>query len=200
MNYLIGISGKSNHGKDSLALFLKDNFLNSYSIAHTDTICFADKLKRITADILDVDYHYVNDQDGKIKEIDHMGGITGRRADQIVGTDIARKIYPDVWVYHYSKRIHDAFHNNNNMIVFTPDVRFENEYEYIKNIWRYDDNIKPVLIRVFRPGFNIVSGVDHLSERSLDHINGWDYKVTADNLEHLKTQAGIIYKLIVKSN
>ena len=198
MNYIIGISGKAGHGKDSLANFLRDLFHQNNSPLIRN-ICFADKLKEVTANILDVEYYYVDDQAGKTEEIEHMGGITGREADQIVGTDVARKINPNVWVYHYDQAIRDllSVKRKCDLVILTPDVRFENEYEYIKNVDCYM-NIKPVLIRVFRPGFNIGSGVNHLSERSLDHIDDWDYKLEAENLPMLKMQAERIYKLIIK--
>lgn len=197
MNYLIGISGKAGHGKDSLAGFLEEMFLFDKTPAHH--VSFAEKLKRITADILDVDYHYVNDEDGKLKEIKHMGGITGREADQVVGTDIARKINPDVWVYHYNKIIYEilSIERDYDIAILTSDVRFKNEYEYIRNIGR-NIGIKSALIRVIRPGYIINFGAEHESETALDYIDDWDYKVTVDSLQEMKKQAEKIYRLIVK--
>lgn len=192
MNYLIGISGKAGHGKDSFAGSLEKMFFSGNIL--TFTVYFAEKLKRITADILDVDYHYVDDKVGKIEEIKHMGGITGREADQVVGTDIARKINPDVWIYHYNKRIREllSIGCNYDMVILTPDVRFENEYKYIKNLGRNTD-IKSTLIRVVRPGYTINFGAEHESETALDHIDDWDYKVVAEDLIELKRQAKVIF-------
>lgn len=199
MNFLIGISGKAGHGKDSLAGFLREMFLDhSEDIIHT--VCFADKLKKITADILDVNYYYVHDQAGKLEEIEHMGGITGRKADQIIGTDIARAIYPNVWVYHYDLSVRDFFFtagSEDNYIIFTPDVRFQNEYDYIKNLNCYTD-IEPILIRVVRPEFHIIHGSEHASETGLDHINQWDYRVAACDLEQLKEQAKEVFRMITE--
>lgn len=199
MNYLIGISGKAENGKDSLASFLGEMFYSDKVVVAIHSVSFAEKLKRITADILDVDYHYVNDEAGKLKEIKHMGGITGREADQVIGTDVARKINPDVWVYHYNKRIRSflSIKRDCDMVILTSDVRFKNEYEYIRNIGR-NIGIKSVLIRVIRPGHNIDFGAEHESEIALDHIDDWDYKVVAEDLIELKKQAEKIYKLIVK--
>jgi hypothetical protein len=196
MNYLIGISGKAGHGKDSLAGSLEKMFHSDKIFVQT--VYFAEKLKRITADILDVDYHYVDDGVGKITEIKHMGGITGREADQVVGTDIARKIYPDVWIYHYNKRIRGFLSiKHDDMVILTPDVRFENEYKYIKNIGR-NINIESALIRVVRPGYTINFGAEHESETALDHIDDWDYKIVAEDLIELKRQAKIIFDNIMK--
>ncbi len=199
MNYLIGISGKAGHGKDSLASFLRATFYSDKITVSIRSVSFAEKLKRITADILDVDYHYVNDEVGKLKEIKHMGGITGREADQVVGTDVARKINPDVWIYHYNKRVREilSYECDHDVVILTADVRFENEYEYIKNIGR-NIGIKSVLIRVWRPGFSIGHGSEHSSETDLDHINDWDYKVVAEDLTELQRRAEEVYKSIVK--
>ena len=197
MNYLIGISGKAGHGKDSLASFLEEMFL--FDKIPVNTVCFAEKLKRIAADILDVDYHYVDDEIGKLTEIKHMGGITGRETDQVVGTDIARKINPDVWIYHYNKRIREllSIKRNYDMVILTPDVRFENEYKYIKDIGRNID-IESALIRVIRPGYTINLGAEHESETALDHIDDWDYKAVAEDLIELKRRAKVIFDDIMK--
>lgn len=199
MDYVIGISGKAGHGKDSLAGFLGAAFHHDKAAVSTRSVSFAEKLKRITADILDVDYYYVDDGAGKLKEIKHMGGVTGRKADQVVGTDVARKIYSDVWIYHYNKRIREllSYECDHDVVILTADVRFENEYEYVKNIGR-DIGIKSVLIRVVRPGFSIDHGSEHSSETALDHIDDWDHKIVAEDLIELQRRAEEVYKLIVK--
>jgi hypothetical protein len=199
MNYLIGVSGKAGHGKDSVVSFLKQCLVEDGDSVAYKEIKYADKLKEIVADLLDVDMWYMNDQAGKETAIPHMGGITGRRALQIFGTDIARQIFSDIWVYHYTKAVSNFFTVSidiDHHIVFTSDVRFENEYNAIK---RYKDvlTIKPVLIRVIRPGFSIVGGENHASETGLDHINGWDYKLVAKNLTELGEQTREIYESII---
>lgn len=202
MNYLIGISGKAGHGKDSLAYFLKELFYHNMKNVYTRRIGFADKLKEVTANLLYTDIWNVSDQAGKQMSISHMGDITGRKALQIIGTDIARNIYPDIWVFHYRLRVRDFFCEakiDTNHIVFTSDVRFKNEYECVYN-FEEDNiiNVKPILIRVWRPGFDIGHGSEHESETALDHIDDWDYKVVAENLTELKKQAEEVYKSIVK--
>ena len=199
MNYIIGVSGKAGHGKDSVVSVLKQCIReDGLGVEYCD-IKFADKLKEITADLLDVSDWHMNDQVGKETSIDHMGGITGRRSLQIIGTDIARNIFKDIWVYHYQNQVSRFFRLNSKIdhhIVFTSDVRFENEYNAIRS---YKDGltVKPVLIRVVRPGFSIVDN-NHASETGLDHINDWDYKIVAEDLTELGKQARNIYESIVK--
>jgi len=201
MNYLIGVSGKAGHGKDSVVSFLKQFLAEDGvgNIEHCD-IGFADKLKEITGDLLDVLPWYMNDQAGKETEIEHMGGITGRRALQIVGTDIARSIYEDIWTYHYLSKVYDYFASittiPDSIFVFTSDVRFKNEYQVIKDYQTLAT--KSILIRVVRPGFNIGHGVNHLSETQLDDVNDWDYKIVAEDLTELGKKTREIYELIVE--
>ena len=203
MNYLIGVSGKAGHGKDSVVSFLKQCLVEDYGSGNVEyvDIKFADKLKEITADLLDVLPWYMNDQAGKETGIEHMGGITGRRALQIIGTDVARSIYQDVWVYHYMDKVTDYFASivtiPDSVFVFTSDVRFKNEYDAVK---KYEGslNVKPILIRVVRPGFNIGHGVNHLSETQLDDVNDWDYKLVAEDLTELGKMTREVYKSIVE--
>ena len=198
MNYLIGVSGKAGHGKDSVISFLKQYLVEDGVHLEWADIKFADKLKEITADLLDVDTWYMNDQAGKETAIEHMGDITGRRALQIIGTDIARELYSDIWVYHYLDKVYDFFSHDyiaDNSFVFTSDVRFENEYQVIKD---YETpNTKSILIRVIRPGFSIVGGENHASETGLDHINGWDYKLTAYDLTELSRMTKEVYRTLM---
>ena len=204
MNYLIGISGKAGHGKDSVAEVLEKLFIDDGTKMECTTLKFADKLKDITSELLDVSDWHVRDAVGKEKEIQHMGGVTSRKALQFIGTNVAREIFPDIWVYHYMKFV-DQFFNlaatSANCIIFTTDVRFENEYNAIKDyggkLWKS----KSVLIRVVRPGFSYKSiDNDHPSETGLDHIDDWDYKIVAENMFELIEETEKVYKLIVEQS
>lgn len=197
MNYLIGISGKAGHGKDSLADFLDDVFCKKYHGCYSERIGFADKLKEFAADLLDVDYDSVDTQAGKLTEISHMGNITGRQVLLTLGTEIGRQIYSDIWVYHYKKKVNDSFNLRNTDVVFTSDLRFQNEYDAIKG-YKETLGVKPITIRVIRPDF-VMSGTEHHpSETGLDRIDKWNYKIVADNLDELKKEAEKIFALIVK--
>ena len=165
MNYLIGISGKAGHGKDSLGDFLMGMFQEDDR--YCERIGFADKLKEITADLLDVEYRFVDTQDGKVEEIPHMGNITGRKAS--CGIDV----------------------------IFTNDLRFQNEYDCIKK-YNGHRTIKPFIIRVVRPDFLMPDITEHSSETGLDHIDDWDYVAVADDLVELKCEAHKIYERILR--
>jgi hypothetical protein len=201
MNLIIGISGKAQHGKDSFAKFLKSYFYHKMNRVFVKRICFADKLKEVTARLLYVDDWHMNDDVGKLKGIDHMGGITGREALQIIGTDIAREIYPDMWVFHYGetiKRFLSTTIVEDNNIILTPDMRFENEYDYIKDLNK-DINIRSVTIRVIRPNYLITTGSSHLSETGLDHIDDWDFVVREHSLTGLELAASQVGEEIMIS-
>jgi hypothetical protein len=199
MNYLIGISGKAGHGKDSVAKAIEQCFIDDGTKMEILTIKFADKLKDITAELLDINEFFMEDQVAKNKELHHMGGITARKALQFMGTEIGRNIYEDIWVYHYLKDVGRFFALSNmaaNCICLTTDVRFENEYKAIKNykskLWK----VKKVLVRVVRPGFSYDIDNNHPSETGLDHIDDWDYKIIANNMAELVEETKKVYKLI----
>ncbi len=199
MNYLIGISGKAGHGKDSLADFLKEMFCEKYHGCYIQRIGFSDKLKEVAADLLDVDYDSVDTQVGKLTEIPHMGNITGRQVLLTLGTEIGRQIYPDIWVFHYKKKVDNSFRKFNTDVIFTNDLRFQNEYGAIKGYKEHKYlRVKSIIIRVIRPDFVIPGTEYHSSETSLDHIDDWDYKIVADSLDELKKEAEKIFALIVK--
>lgn len=196
MNYLIGISGKAGHGKDSTADILADCFVEG--AVEMTTFKFADSLKNLTARLLDVDDNFVNDQELKGTPLQHMGGVTPRKALQYIGTEIGRNIYDNIWVYHYLKTVDRFFgyaRPDVSCIVFTTDVRFENEYNAIKNYRNSLWETKNVLIRVVRPGF-VAKNIDvnHPSETGLDHVNDWDYKIIASDMNELKEGVWRVYK------
>jgi hypothetical protein len=199
MNYLIGISGKAGHGKDSVADILSDYFIE-YP-ADMTTLKIADSLKNLTARLLDVHDNFVNDQELKATPLQHMGGITPRKALQFIGTEVGRNLYHDIWVYHYLKSVDRFFcfaRPDVSSVVFTTDVRFENEYNAIKNYKNSLWETKNILIRVERPGF-VADNIDaeHPSETGLDHINVWDYRIIASNMYELRKEVGRVYKKLI---
>ena len=100
---LVGVSGKAGHGKDTLSDMLMDTFVGDVD-AQTK-VYFAGPLKRAVQEIFDLMYDDVWDEKGKERPIEHLGGITGGDILQKFGTDVARHIFPDIWVYHYLKDI-----------------------------------------------------------------------------------------------
>lgn len=189
---LVGVSGKAGHGKDTLSDMIINAFVSD--VETQDKIYFAGPLKRITQDVFDLEPRNLWDKNGKEEPIEHLGGLTGGDILQKFGTEVARNVYPDIWVYHYLKglksRISESI-TSKNMIIYTPDVRFPNEFNAIKNAY-YGKmpgpgiSFKSMLIRVVRPGHKSKRDPNHPSEIALDGENRWNHIVVAKNLAQLE--------------
>jgi len=96
------------------------------------------------------------------------GQMTGREFMQYFGTDICRKIYPDIWT---DRLIKDIKAEEPNLAIVT-DARFENEIEAIKKAGGK-------VIRLTRT----IPGEDyHESEIALDNYDGYDAVIDTQNL------------------
>ena len=105
---IIVISGRAQHGKDTIASMMKEQLGDGYTkvlITH-----YADLLKYICKTYLD--------WDGKKDE-------DGRRLLQYIGTDCVRRRSPDFWVDFIISML--TFFDERWEYVFIPDVRFPNE-------------------------------------------------------------------------
>lgn len=123
---LIGICGKKRHGKDTVAQILKKNY--GYGIHH-----FADPLKEACSLIFGFTDEQLNGADKEA--IDGFWKTTPRNIMQVVGTELFRDELPkyvdgignDIWLKSFIKRYDDTKR------VVIADVRFENEYNWIKS-------------------------------------------------------------------
>lgn len=120
---LIGITGPAGCGKDTAADFILERLPHGYR-----KLSFAGPIKEMarTGLCLDTDQLYGESKD----KIDPRYGVTPRRIMQTLGTEWGREhVHPDVWV-----KAMDAIHNTpgyDELVI--PDVRFENEANYIRN-------------------------------------------------------------------
>lgn len=109
---VICISGKAGHGKDTAALYLKEQLAlgeNSVLIAH-----YGDLVKYVCKTFFD--------WDGQKNE-------AGREMLQTVGTDIIRSEDPDYWVRFVADML--RFFKPAWDYVLIPDCRFPGEIEYL---------------------------------------------------------------------
>lgn len=163
---LIGLTGKSGSGKDTLANFIKHKH-GSVNFA------FADPVKAICKTMF-----LFNDEQlyGSQKNVvDPRWGITPRLAFQIIGTNMMQfSIYgmmPELihqvpvrqfWVKHLEERIKP--YKSTDTIVIVTDVRFQHEANLIR---QYGGTI----IRIDRPSLNTNSKMYlHSSEKDMDGI------------------------------
>jgi hypothetical protein len=125
---LIGILGKKQSGKDTVASYL----VKKYEFKKR---AMADPLKLALKEW----FYFSDDQlNGKSKEIvDERWGCSPRKAMQFIGTELVRnnmhKLLPDdhgdFWIKNFC-----LFYNSTREKIVVPDIRFPNEIEMIKNL------------------------------------------------------------------
>lgn len=116
---LIGLCGKANSGKDTVAALLPA----------TSSIAFADPLYAALSIILDVDIGTLKDRDFKEAAIPWLGK-SPREMLQSMGTEWGRKmVKDDLWLEIARRRIQAG-----GPFVVVRDVRFDNEAEMIREM------------------------------------------------------------------
>lgn len=120
--FLIGISGKKQSGKTTIAEYLVNK---RYDCA---SLCFADKIKEIIRDCFIPPEMEIDLNNPADKKIVLPCGYTPRELMQVVGTDYFRALYSDVWINAFRNELYLVEHYP---IIIAPDVRFENEIEFI---------------------------------------------------------------------
>ena len=166
---LIGIHGHARSGKDTAKDFIIENFINHYSIS------FADPLKEAAAVAFGIPVnHFYQDE---IKEMVNPNyGVSPREIVQFMGTEMFRetiwKLLPsvsnDFWVKRAELRLTNQYLPEDEGeftpedTVVIPDVRFQNEYD-----WIVQNN--GIIIHLTRPGADGTVGIPgHASESQLN--------------------------------
>lgn len=168
---IIGISAKKQHGKDSVANIIQELTSNKFKI-----VKFADKLKDFVCELINCSRIDLEDENFKNKPlgnewdfIDIDGNIqkmTSRLLMQKIGTDAMRNyVHNNVWI----NATFSEYCDRCNWII--TDLRFKNEFEYIK---KYEG----ITIRINRP--SILINDDHPSETNLDDIKDFNYYIKND--------------------
>lgn len=145
---VIAISGKAQHGKDTVATLLKkqlESTGNSVLVTH-----YADLVKYVCTNFFN--WNGVKDE-------------YGRSLLQRVGTDIVRKKCPDYWVNFVVQML--TFFNGEWDYVLIPDCRFPNEVDCMK-----EAGLDTVHVRVVRSNFETTLTPEqqaHPSETALDN-------------------------------
>ena len=163
---LIGICGHAGSGKDTAASMIQDQLTDTWVES------FADPLKEAAAAAfgISLDDFYLPEK----KEIPHpFWGGTPRMIAQFFGTELFRehiwKLIPqdsqDFWIRRMVARIDhgvDDVEYSGDDTVIIPDVRFQNEYEFILGN-------KGIIIHLTRQGANGTVGIpSHHSEKGIN--------------------------------
>ena len=128
---LIGISGKMGVGKSSLAMHLV-NESKSRNLSYQKK-SFADKLYCMISILINRPVQELKSNHFKSNPVEEMNGVvTGRQLLQQIGTNVIRKIHPDIWI---DLLFMDYNADQNGWII--DDVRFLNELSCIKDMGGY---------------------------------------------------------------
>ena len=140
---LIGIHGRAHSGKDTVADFLMDQFPDHRRYS------FADPIRDMLAAGLNIPMETMLDPTKKEQD-DIVFGKSPRQMMQTLGTEWGREmIDPDIW-------LKAAISRGTELII--PDVRFENEAEWVRRHGQ--------LLHIERPGKKIKES-DHVSENGI---------------------------------
>lgn len=180
---IIGIAGKAQAGKDTTARMLQILLSNpdiSWDAYNESDICFmydhfvvhyADLLKQVSQDMLNMPFEDFNNQEVKQTYIPWIE-MSVREFLQRLGNAVRDTIHPDFWI--------NALFNTYNDDIIIADVRYPNEVQAIK-----DRGGK--LIRIERPG---AGAGNHISETALDNYTGWD--IIIDNVGTLEDLFNVV--------
>lgn len=151
--HLIGLTGKAGAGKDKFGEFLLEKlFFEKYS--------FAGPLKKACCDLFGWDIERVeNDREYK-EAIDPRWGFSPRRAMQLMGTEYGRNLLrDDIWIHMARLKLEECEFDG----LLVPDVRFENEADWIRSEGG-------LLIHIIRP--NACAVAPHASEAGVAFKEG----------------------------
>jgi hypothetical protein len=176
---IIGISGKMNAGKDTLA----DMLIGTFSVTHPEIICkkysFARVLKNIAGEAFGVEPSLFDSREFK-KSFNLFWDATNRVLLQKVGTAFRETFGTNFWV----KRLFGEIASQQPDIAFISDVRYKSEVEGI-------ESAGGLVIRVNRDfSDGSESEQKHTSETELDDYKGFSFIVKNDgSLEDLSVKA-----------
>lgn len=118
---IIGLSGKKQVGKSTLANTLIGHGYIEYSFAHP--------IKLALSAMLNKPYSWFDNQETKELPMDAFGGVTARHMMQTLGTEWGRHmIHPDLWLMVAAQHLTP----NHDWVI--SDIRFENEAQMVRNM------------------------------------------------------------------
>jgi hypothetical protein len=159
MTKIIAFAGRKQSGKSTACEYIS-NIISTrpYNTFTNKIYSFADPLKQdICINILGLSHDQCYGSDDDKNSLTHLTWndkqLTARDVMQIVGTEMFRTMYPNVWVNALINKIK----NDNIEVALISDCRFPNEVDIVHKNHGY-------VIRLTRNLFN----VDHPSEKALD--------------------------------
>lgn len=187
---LIGIVGKAQSGKDTIATLMKDMFLEQYKI-NFELVAFAAYLKELCGKHFNLTHEQLYGDKKEWYDVNRpkVGGSCWNARDimQFVGESV-RSIDYNFWVKELDRRI-KGFGN-----VIITDVRHFNEFEYVKNNNGYMLNIQREIRKE-------IATNTHISEVALDGYESSRYDfviVNSHTVDELKIVVESTVDMLIK--
>ena len=188
---MIGITGHAGAGKNTVAEMLQDIIVNSEEGEFYHLLGFADPLKKGCSHLFGIPLDDFYDKDKK--EIVHpVYNVTPRQILQYVGTEIFREHFGrDFWIKRTLVELTNAFANEESVRVIFPDVRFQEEVEWIASE-------QGIIIHLTRPEADGKVGIlNHASEAGVDLSNVPYILIENDGtLEELREKVKVAVKTL----
>lgn len=193
----VGLVGKKGSGKTSIAKKCLTYFNDIGYVCGMSH--YADDLKGLCCKYFGVKQHLAwGSQEDKEQlstmlwenmpiQTDRKGLMTVREVLQYVGTELFRKVNPNIWVDRLFAQIESDHKNIKYKLVFIPDTRFPNEIEAIQS--RGGIVMKVVSNRT-------IEGDGHASEVALDSYN---IPFVVDNNGTLEESVAQVHKYLYES-
>lgn len=143
---IIGLSGKAESGKDTVANIIRIIYPN------TEILHFGDTLKDVVSSAFNINRSILDTQEGK-KCINPKTNSTYREILQKLGSLFRQTFYENIWIDTVLDKI-----QSDNIIYVIADVRYPNEKKAI-------EDKGGIVIRIDRQG---ISQMEHQSETALD--------------------------------
>ena len=176
---LIGICGKKQTGKNTVADYLK------YHISNSRILTFADPVVDIAEVLTNEDFRI--NYENKKKMFFPIVNLTGRELLQKIGTEWGRSLNSNIWIDLLFEKIDDLLSLDVNKHTIISDVRFKNEADEILKRGG-------ILIKIERNTGLIDS---HVSENDLDDYDKPMYIIDNNGtLENLKKQLNTFIKTL----
>lgn len=126
MPKFIGIHGKAQSGKDTVAKELRRMFQRKGD--YVGVYSFASPVKAVASIIYHIPIHMFDDEDCKSKPYFTTGGKTLREILILVGEGLKPVLGRDVWIKYV-----DSFINVLSGVVILSDIRNQDELDYLKS-------------------------------------------------------------------
>lgn len=162
---LVGVCGAIGSGKDTVAEIMASRW-------GTVRRSFADPVRQAACTLFPLHLHDCIDRVRKERSLPELGDRSPRKVLQVFGTEICRDFDADIWVRSMEARIRTGAMRAPSESTVIPDVRFENEADFVRgNGGR--------MVFIFRPGCDSVIKKDHASENGIAFRDG-DIRIIND--------------------